>query len=124
MTRGVITPIIAPGAYSGGMTSLTWTKVATGSGTSSGMEFALTGSELIVAWHPGTATADLVLESVDDPYGRPETLSIPFTSGQYKVIGPMKRTGWMQTCGKFYLHGAPNTSTSLIKTAVVKIPGI
>lgn len=119
MARANITVIAAPGAYAGSMTALTWTTVATG--TSSGMQFTMSGAELIIARHAGTASGVLGLTSVDDPYGRPETLTINFTSGQYKIIGPMKKTGWMQSTGKFFLHSA---STRELTAAVVTIPGL
>jgi hypothetical protein len=119
MVRTALTVITSPGAYAGAMTTLAWQAVTTG--TSTGKKFTLTGAEIILAHHAGTASGDLGLTSVDDPQGRQESIVSNFTSGEYKVIGPMKRTGWMQPDGQFYLHGA---STATINVIILKIPGL
>lgn len=119
MARSSFTVITAPGAYAGSMSTFPWTAVATG--TSSGMQFTLTGAEIVIARNSGTATdASITLTSVDDEYNRQEHVVQTLTSGQYRVIGPMKRAGWMQTNGKFYLH----SNSTKVQAVIIKVPGL
>lgn len=122
MARTSFTVITAPGAYAGALSTLPFTKVFTATCTSTGMQFVLTGAEVIIARHPATAssTHHMVLTSVDDPYGRSESITEGLSSGQFKLIGPMKKSGWMQTDGKMYLH----SNSTKVQAVIIKVPGL
>lgn len=118
MARTSITKITAPGAFAGALTTFAWTDLGT-TGTN-GHQFTLTGAELILLKNISGGGQPVQLFSVDDQYGRQENVLSTIAANGYSLIGPMKLEGWKQTDGNFYLD---STSTA-IKAAIVKIPGL
>jgi hypothetical protein len=118
MARTTITPIVAPGAYAGALTTFAWVDLGV-TGTN-GHQFTLTGAEVILVKNISGAGVAVQLFSVDDQFGRQENVLSTIAASGYSVIGPMKQEGWLQTDGNFYLD---STSTA-IKAAVIKVPGL
>lgn len=116
MARGALTKTTAPGGYAG-----SWTAVTMNSGNATdGHYFALTGRELLVMTNTSTDTNYWVtLTSVDDPYGRSESITqVDIAFGATVVFGPIPLIGWQQTNGQFYV----DVENAAIKIGVITLP--
>lgn len=118
MARTTITPLSAPGAYGGALSTIAETDLGT-TGTN-GHQFTLTGAELVLIRNISGAGVAVTLFSVDDPFGRQEDVTTTVPANGQAVIGPMKLDGWMQSDGYLYLE---STSTAL-KAAILRVPGL
>jgi hypothetical protein len=120
MARTSLTVQILPGAYSAA-TTVKWTELdMSATATSSGNAFTLSGAEVLMLRNDLGTTAKVVISAVNDPFGRSVNSTIGLAASGYKVFGPIKTVGWIQTDGKCYLE----TTSSDIYAAVMKVPGL
>jgi len=61
----------------------------------------------------------VTLKAVADPTGRIEDAVVTTGNNAFRVIGPLKSTGWLQTDGKVYLD---STGLSSFLLAVLRPP--
>lgn len=116
MARTSLTPVSAPGSYAAAGTVFTWTAAD----ATNGNAFTLTGKQLVLAYNSDTAAAHSVtVTSVADEYGRTGNITADSIAiGAYKMYGPFKLPGWLQTDGNLYI----SADDALILFAVITIP--
>jgi hypothetical protein len=81
-------------------------------------DFTFTGKEIIIAYNSdATATWDLTLTSIADPFGRLVTLVKEMLPETYAIFEASDLTGWLQAGGKFFL----TVENVAIELAVIRL---
>lgn len=115
MTRATLTKSTAGGNWNHAGVTLTMTAAD----ASNFNQFVANGNDLVVAHNTGAGGHTVTITSVADTYGRTKDITTEaITAGAYKIYGPLKTDGWMQTDGKIYLAA----SSSEVKFGVVTLP--
>lgn len=117
MARTALTPVVAPGtlAAAGLAAAFTAADVANGN------KFASSGNELLIAYNSNaSSTAHAVtISSVADPYGRlGDITSESIAAGAYRIYGPFKKNGWVQSDGSINV----SADHAEVKFLVVTLP--
>lgn len=107
MARTSITPFTLIGAYAeygAGVATKAGT-AATGSGGSSGNQFAASGNDLVIAWNSGNTGRTVTITAAPDPQGRTQHIAdYALVAGGHAFFGPFRHTGWTQPDGYVYLE--------------------
>ena len=114
MARTDLSPIVAGGPYAGALDTI----VFTAADVANKNAFKLTGRELILVQNTDASARNVTLTSVDDPYGRQETVGpVSVAAGAVRAFWAGALPGWIQSDGKFYLE-ADNVAVTF---AVVRL---
>jgi hypothetical protein len=115
MPRQTVTATVAPGAYAGTSTAVTFTAA----NTTDKEQFALSGRDVLLIHNTAGAAATWTATSVEDAYGRTEHIAAEsIAAGAIRMFGPIAMEGWRQTDGNFYLEA----SAATVRFAVIRLP--
>lgn len=115
MARTDLTAIAAPGSYATSGTAITWTAAD----ATNGNQFTLTGKQLVLVYNSDTSAHSVTVTSSADEYGRSGDITAEsVAAGAYKMFGPFKLPGWVQTDGNLYL----SADSATISFAVITLP--
>ncbi len=100
MARTALTKLTAPGSYDVDGAALAF---AAGDAVN-GNQFTAAGKDLIVVHNAdGVSAHTVTIKSVADDLGRTGDLTVSVPANAYRVFGPVKLTGFIQTDGKIYV---------------------
>lgn len=72
--------------------------------TVDGDAFRVTGRELLLVRNNGATTANLIIDSVPDPYRRERDINENIQSGETRLYGPFSLEAWRQNDGMVYIN--------------------
>lgn len=81
-------------------------------------DFVAEGDDLIVIHNTGGSPYTVTINSVADPFGRTQDVNaVSVPAGEYRIFGPLKTLGWMQSTGKIHLEA----SNAAVKFGIIKL---
>lgn len=119
MPRTAVTPKAAPGSFptlpvSADSLDLTFTAADTVNKN----QFASSGNDLVIVQNSGASPYTFTLTSVADAQKRTgDITTYSLAAGEFCVVGPLTKAGWMQADGQIYIEG----SNVAVKFAVIAL---
>lgn len=115
MARTTLTPIASTSNYP----TVPQLFAFTAGDVANGLQFTMSGKDLILIFNNDAAPQTVTINSVADPYGRTgDITAFSMAAGTYYLAGPLPKLGYQQAGGFCFL----TSSTVTVKFAIIQIP--
>ena len=102
----------------GGYASAATTLTMAAADTVNQNDFVASGNDIIVFHNTGASSRTITITSSNDPFGRTGDIAAEsIAAGAYKVFGPMKTQGWVQSDGKILVQA----NHAEVKIGIIRI---